>query len=188
MAARREGLKIHVGGKAALGLFALSLIGFVAESQLTQVSRAFLMRRVHRADSGVVLANHPGVPTSIPYFVRTFTSCRRAVRGFLTHIFTMQLYTPLLVHDHAATASRVPCHRSTTVSSGAMRPTDYRVTTAFVASGCQNYPLPEEKARLAPRTPYHRCDSARVALVHRCVISTVRETYGVCATCSSSLG
>jgi len=36
MAARQEGLKIHVGGRAALGLFALSLIGFVAESQLTQ--------------------------------------------------------------------------------------------------------------------------------------------------------
>ncbi|KZT65601.1 hypothetical protein DAEQUDRAFT_716388 [Daedalea quercina L-15889] len=36
MASRREGLQIHVGGKAAVALFALSLVGFVTESQLTQ--------------------------------------------------------------------------------------------------------------------------------------------------------
>ena len=46
MATRRDGLHINVGGKAAVSLFALSLIGFVAESQLTQVSTGSPMRRL----------------------------------------------------------------------------------------------------------------------------------------------
>lgn len=46
MATRRDGLHINVGGKAAVSLFALSLIGFVAESQLTQVSTSYPAQRL----------------------------------------------------------------------------------------------------------------------------------------------
>lgn len=62
---------IRLGGKPAVGLFVLTLLAFVAETQLSQVRpySNILCHHVRLLNCSAVCASRSGIPTTIPHFV-----------------------------------------------------------------------------------------------------------------------
>ena len=130
MATRRDGLHIHVGGKAAVVLFALSLVGFVTESQLTQVSADDLAPCL----LGLTVIQY--VQTTLEYrqpylilcaLLSLCSGCMLLKRG-------TQLYSTLIFRHNAPAALHVTRYNNQTIASGAMvPPDDHTASTSHTA-------------------------------------------------------
>lgn len=85
----------------------------------------------------------------------------------------VQLYSALVLRHNASATSRVTCHNSRQITSGAMVPTYDHTSATPLTTRREVHRISEEKARLAPHVSYHRFEYPRPALVHGRITSTV---------------